>query len=603
MADFSKFSDQELMARYQANRPLSSLPNEVLMANYQQAQRGQRIEELKRSNPGEYDPASKEYQARYGATAGLSGYEKFMSGAGKSVADVGRGLKQIGAGLGNQIGLVSDETVAGIQSGIDESRQLDAPLMETGAGLAGNMAGTLATTLLPAGLAARGAQAANLGRTANAARAFVNPTTFRAAAGAGAAQGAIQPVASDESRLLNTGIGALGGAAGTAVAKAAGRVVQPIRQALEPAVRRAVQRLEEAGVPLDLAQRTGSRMAVAMKNMLQDNPTTAGQIAQFKDVQQKAYNRAILQLVGENAHAATPDVMGRVQTRLGQVFDDIAERNPIRYDKGLEMQLAAIESAARNELDDAQFGVVRRQLDNILDKAAGTDVTGGRSGADVIDVIDGKAYQNIKTGLDRLSMGQDQSKGYYARQVREALDDALQRSASPLDVKTLKIARSQYRRMKQIESAISTDESGNISAAKLANSLGTKGNVSQSKYGKGDQALVHLAKAGKQVLPEPTANSGTPARLLAQMAIPGALGIAGGLVSNDPMTGVKLAAATYILPKMMAGAIRPGPISNYLAEGLGNPSVRNVMLAMQQRPAVGAITKHASALLALSAPE
>jgi hypothetical protein len=594
VTNLSKLSDQELIARYQASRPVSSLSDEELVSLHTEQQRTQRLEQLKKENPGEYDPQSKEYQAKYGATTGMTGTQKFLAGAGKSVADLGRGIKQIGAEVGNRVGLVDDETVADIQGDIDESRQLDTELMDTGAGVAGNIAGTVATIALPAGAVARGAQAANLARTATAARTLVNPTTLKAAAAAGATQGALQPVASDGSRVSNAALGAAGGVAGTAVAKMAGRVAQPIKNALTPAVSRAVQTLEAAGVPLDLAQRTGSRFAQRMKNMLQDNPTTAGNLAVQRETQQRAYNRAILNLIGENADAATPDVMGRAQTRLGQVFDDIAERNPIKYDRPLEVQLAAIEKAARDELDDAQFGVVRRQLDNILQKAT-----------DGVDQIDGKAYQSIKTSLDRLSLGQDQSKGHYARVIREALDDSLQRSASAEDVAALKVARAQYRRMKQIESAVSTDEGGHISAAKLANSLGTKRNAAQSKYGKGDQSLVSLAKAGKEILPEPTPNSGTPARLLAQLALPGALGIAGGLTSDDPMTGVKLAAATYLIPKLASGAVRPGPITNYLAAGMGNPWVRAALNSPQTNQVAGALTKQApaAAALALSAPQ
>lgn len=554
--------------------------------------RASRIEALKRSNPAEYDPSSKEFQAKHGPLG--SNYENFMAGAGKAVVDIGRGVKQLGVDAGNLVGLVSDQTQAKLQTDIDASRERDAPLMKTGAGVTGNIAGNLAMMLIPAGAAASGAKALGATRTAAALGGFMNPQTLSGAALAGGVQGALQPVATSESRLLNAGVGAATGAAVTGATKLASKIARPVKSALTAADQRAVQTLDEAGVPLDAAQRTGSRFLQRMKNMLQDNPTTAGSQAVFREQQQRAYNRAVLATLGEQADAATPDVMTRASTRIGQVFDDIAERNPVKYSGALEMRLAAIEKAARDELDDAQFGVIRRQLNTILDKAA----AGGNA-------IDGAAYQNMRTGLERIASGQDTAKGYYARQIRSALDQALEDSTSGVDANAIKIARGQWAKLKQIEPAIAADESGHISAAKLANTLSSKRYARFTKYGRGDQALTNLAKAGKQILPEPTANSGTPARLLAQFALPGALGIAGGLASDDPMTGVKLGVATYMLPKLMSGAIRPGPISSYLANGLGNPYVSAVLQAPQTQALIGAPLKRGatSAALALAAPE
>jgi hypothetical protein len=543
--------------------------------------RSQRIEALKKQNPGEYDPTSPEWQAKYGAASGGSDYENFMAGAGKSVADMGRGLKQIGVNAGHALGLVSDETQQATQQGIDESKRLDAPLMQTKAGLGGDVAGTLATTLIPGTMAARGAQAAGLARTANIARTFVNPNTFKAAAAVGAAQGALQPVASDESRLGNAAVGAAGGVTGTGIGKAIGAVAQPVTKVLSAATQKAVDVLEKAGVPLDLAQKTGSRVARSAKLLLADNPVVGP--GNFPEVQKASYNRAILRTVGEDADAATPEVMGRVQQRLGGIMDQVAERNPIKYDGTLEVKLANISSNARKELEDSQFGVIKNQLDEVLNKAA----TNG-------EAIDGKAYQNIKQQLDRISMGSDQSKGHYARQIREALDEALERSAKGDDFAAIKDARKMYRRMKQIEPAIANDGSGDISAAKLANSLGTKKNAAQSKYGKGDRELVRLAQAGKAVLPEKVGNSGTTARAAAHFLAPGALA-AGASFANDhdPTKALEYGLAGVAAPYAARTALQNPRVSGYLANGLGNPMARSILSSPQQQMMVGGPLKHA----------
>lgn len=567
-----QLTDQELMGKIQAGRRAA----------------------LTQKNPGEYDPSSKEYQSKYGPLAGSSGdNENFMAGAGKSVVDLGRGLGQIGTDIGHGMGMVSDQTQATGQAGIDNSRERDAALMDTKAGLGGNISGTLATTLIPGAGAARGAEALNLGRTAMAARAFVNPNTYRAAAAAGATQGALQPVASDQSRLANAGVGALGGLGGTAAARGLGRLAQPITSGLSEASARAVDVLENAGVPLDLAQRTGSRFVGRMRNMAQDNPTTAGQQAAFKEVQGRGYNRAVLHTIGENADAATPEVLARADDRIGAVFDGVAERNPVDYDDALQARLSHIETEARNQLDDTQFGVVRRQLDNIVDKAADN---GGR--------LDGRAYQSIRTGLNQLSMGADQTRGHVARQIREAMEDALERSANPQDLEALRHARIQYRRLKQIEPAVSTDEAGNISPSKLANTIGAKRNASQGKYGRGDQELVELAKAGKQILPEPTGNSGTAARVASQMMLPAMVGAAGGFGGDngfDAGRALKFGLGAYAAPRAASRALLPNMASNYFAGGLGNPVARAMLQSPQNRAAIGGLLKQGSAVGALEA--
>jgi hypothetical protein len=121
-------------------------------------------------------------------TDGMSAGEKFLAGMGKGFVDLGRGAGQV-------LGLKS-------QADIDEARKLDAPLMNTGAGMAGNLTGNLAA-LLPA-LAIPGAN------------------TVAGAAAIGGLSGAVQPTSQDESRLTNMLAGAaVGGGAQAALGKLA----------------------------------------------------------------------------------------------------------------------------------------------------------------------------------------------------------------------------------------------------------------------------------------------------------------------------------------------------------------------------------------------
>lgn len=157
----------------------------------------------------------------------------FRAGIGKSFADGYRGLKQLGteaamvqtgltAGLMNRMGLDGNALVRNqgfplqdarnqMMQDTADTRESDAPLMGTTAGLLGNATGTAAQFLGP-GMALRGTTAA---------RAFL-PATIGGNAAQGAAMGAIQPYSSDGDRMANTALGGLAGAAGAGIPAALG---------------------------------------------------------------------------------------------------------------------------------------------------------------------------------------------------------------------------------------------------------------------------------------------------------------------------------------------------------------------------------------------
>lgn len=100
---------------------------------------------------------------RYDPTSGMTGMDKFLAGAGRSVVETGRGLGQLA-------GVVS-------QADIDAARRLDVPLMATGAGQAGNIAGSVAQMYGP-GVMVKGAAALpGLTRLAPVAESLLNPAT------------------------------------------------------------------------------------------------------------------------------------------------------------------------------------------------------------------------------------------------------------------------------------------------------------------------------------------------------------------------------------------------------------------------------------------
>ena len=169
-------------------------------------------------------------------TQGMSGIEKFAAGAGKAVYDIGRGVGQIGREIlpesaANFMGLPTTEDIA-------ESRRLDAPLMNTKAGFAGNIAGNIGTAL-PA--------------------AFIpGANTAVGASLIGAGMGALQPVEEGESRLRNTVTGGVTGVLGHGAGKAVGKGVSVARNKMQ-----AIEQKVAAKAATDAASETATARSVA----------------------------------------------------------------------------------------------------------------------------------------------------------------------------------------------------------------------------------------------------------------------------------------------------------------------------------------------------
>lgn len=342
---------------------------------------------------------------------------------------------------------------------------------------------------------------------AKAALVSAAPGGLAGSAGGGAALGALTPTTGDESRLANTALGGVGGAAGYGVGnligRVGGRLIQPIRNLLTPEAQTAVRVLNQAGVPTDVAQGTGSKVATTLKNIAHDSPFT--DTSAFTDAQSRAYTSAALRHVGVNAEEATPAVMGAAKRSLGQTYDAIGSRTVITSDQQLVQELNTLDQAANRNLTPDNYRVVRNQLDAVEQKI--------RDGA---GTIVGPAYKDLQSDLGVVS-GSGGSTGHYAGEIRRVLTSALARSASPGDAALLAQTDSRYAAMKQIQKAITPENQ--VSPSLLYNAMDTTRGANQMVYGQGNQGLAQLAQAGKLILGKATANSGTPQRLAGMAAV------------------------------------------------------------------------------------
>lgn len=558
------------------------------------------------AQPVQYDPS------KGGSTLNLAGFDtgiptsqgvdRFLSGMGSAFAGTGRGLGQLYNYAADAVSPRSP-TLSGLVTGqdpsrsaastadIDEAKRLEAPLMNTGAGIAGNIAGNVGMMAAPGAAVAKIAAPLGYARAAAAGQAFVNPTTYLGAAGASAVQSAIQPVGSDDSRLLNTGLGLVAGGAGQGVVNTLGRIAQPVRNALNPLRQKAVQTLQDAGVPLNLAQVTGSPMWNRISSALNDNLFTVGGQQAKAGEQRAAFTNAVSNLIGEDSPALTSDVMGGAANRINGVFSDVLSRNTVQSSPTMINGLAAAQAGALENQKQPVSSVINRLYDAMHPQTG---------------EIPGQVAYGIKKDLDLMSSTADTTQNYYARQARSALMNAINDSLSPTDQAAFSQARGQFANMKRIEPALDKSGTGEVSPGILANVMAQKANRSASIYGQGPQDMVTLAQAGKQILLDQTPNSGTTARLMAAF-LPGAAVAAGTqLATGDPMEAAKYGIGVMGLPKMAQWVLNNPTMVNALSRGVTNPAARAALQAPANNALIGQTvrnTPNALARLAMPASE
>lgn len=332
----------------------------------------------------------------------------------------------------------------------------------------------------------------------------------------GSAQGTPEEVAQQTAKGVAAG-GALGAAlpvVGGALMAQAGRIPEGVRDL--------ALRAEELGIKISPSQLTDSKFVKFLESTLDRIPL----VYKPAEKQLEQFTQAVSRTFGENSPAITQDVMLSAKKRIGGMFDSVLEKTPqIKTDADFFTKLQNVETEAAQVLGE-NLAPIQRQIKTVMEKAAD-------------GVMDTKAYRALTSKgspLDRAASSSDPNVSYYARQLRDVLDDALERSA-PADVlETLRTARQQYKNMKTIEDlAEKADASGLISPALLRERV--RQSYDNFAYtGAGD--LGDLARIGQQFLKQPP-SSGTAERMM----IGGGL-LGGGAALANPSLMIPGAAAT-----------------------------------------------------------
>lgn len=261
---------------------------------------------------------------------GISPVQKFLGGMGQSFDSTGRGARQVWNYLTGD-----DEELAQLKQEEAERRVSDAPLLSTGAGRTGQIAGYGAQALAPGGAALRGLRAAKAGTGA-----------IIAAEGAlGAAQGGLQATVEGESRTKNAIVGGTIGAAlpgGVAAVRTAGGALTGVAHALNPALGRAANFMTAS---LALARRSSAKVRAAAGKKI-------GELTD--DIRVPLTNAMVKEL-----RAARDSIANSIPRDLARNIDTMLSFGPNAKLKGRQLELLRqeVNAAARAAKTSSNPGV------------------------------------------------------------------------------------------------------------------------------------------------------------------------------------------------------------------------------------------------------
>lgn len=366
----------------------------------------------------------------------------------------------------------------------------------------------------------------------------------------GAAQGATVAAMSGE----NVGEGAaFGGALGGVLGAGAGVANRLLRSA-DPAVERAVT---QYGIPLRAGQASNSPYIRKFDQMVGQLPGSG--IEASNVAQRTAFNRAVAKTFGEDVEQITPAVMHRAKSRIGGVMNDIESRYPVKLDTQFRTELEGIVTKWGGSVTDPEWQVIRKQIDGVL-RNVGPDRT-----------IPGTTYGNLvghNSPLTAAANNPNPSIARAAGEVKDALQEALQRSLPADAARKYAEARYQYKNMMTIAPLVNRGIPGDISPL-LLQGVANRSFKQNAFRGAGD--LGELGDIGQQFL-RPPRDSGTPMGIAINNTLYG--GVMGALKTAAGVTGGRLAGRALQADPTVGVAITPAEISAALF-------LRNRLLANQ----------------------
>ena len=481
--------------------------------------------------------------------------QRLAAGAGKAIYDIGRGIKQV-AGL----------TEPGE---IEQAREMDAPLMKTGAGATGNFLGNVAdfvpTMMIP------------------------GANTMTGAGVAGAAMGALAPTVEGESRALNTGIGAVGGVGGKFIGdKVTGAVTGALANKQGAAATAISQNAPRDSV-LQAAKVEGyvvppSNINLSATNRVVDSIGGKAATAQAASSRnQEITNKLARRALGLNeGDALTEAALSGVRKTAGAAYENI-KTLPGKFDADsiFQKEINALGSdfaAAAREFPEIASNAQVAELKTALTK----NQISPDAAIEVIKKLRFDASKNFKSFDDPAKAALAKAQRGAADAVEGLVERNLIKQGNGKLVPEFRKARELIAKTHDVEAALL--EGGNVSAKALAKALGSHPLT-------GDLGLIaKFAAQFEKAAQNPAQAQGAGVSNLLGMGGGAGLGALGWLASDNP-AGAALGVLPFALPPAARGLALSKAYQNIMANphygpGLGLRAANSAVLSPMLAPAL-----------------
>jgi len=540
----------------------------------------------------------KRMREQYDPTKGMSGVDKFLAGAGKAMTDVARGV-------GQMVGAVDRDDIA-------ESRKRDAALMKTGAGVAGNVVGniaTLAPTMFIPGANTIGGSAL-IGAASGLAQPSESTGETLRNIGIG---GVLAPAAILAGRGIQAGAAGLGAVRDTFTRNGQNRIAQDVLRASATNADDAIRNLQGAqplvpGSAPTAAQAARDPGLAQLERTMLNNPEMSAPLQRRFMEQQAARNQAIRNVAGTDeyfdairdgrrifanedyARAMQEGIDPAMAQAIAPQLQSLMARPSIQQAQAVARRLAAESDQAIDDFGSIQgLDWLKKALDNQISAASRP---GSSLGQNELRAL-------TQTKNDLMSVLEDIAPAYRAANDNYA--------AMSRQVNSMEVARDLLRRYEPVSAQYGNNSKEMANAYQRAltdagdsvrRSTGIDRPLREVMGGGDVQALENVARdlARKQYTQEAgkAVGSNTAQNMVSQNMLRRFLGPTGlpeGLVDNTVL-------GTLLRPIEFAGRMATPNIQNRLAEMMLDPQA--TAAALQAARTFQAPTANGNTLLRMA---